>query len=51
MYYTPQKSKPPRIIILPPVWALELGGPLRLLHPWAVPVASYRALGPSGARK
>ena len=31
-------------------WALKLGGRL-LLHPWAVPVASYRALGPSGARK
>jgi hypothetical protein len=31
-------------------WALGLGGRL-LLHPWAVPVASYRAPGPSGARK
>ena len=30
--------------------ALKLGERL-LLHPWAVPVASYRALGPSGAQK
>jgi hypothetical protein len=32
------------------LWVLKLGGRL-LLHPWAVPVASYWALGPSGARK